>query len=442
MTWTRRTSAGFVAGFVASTLVLTACGGGDESEGTGASGGESTGPLVVWFPGNSETEMALVNDTIVPAFEEETGAEVEVTFVDWADMSPKLNAAFAAGTAPDVIGHGIAAAPDLVANDRVEDLSPYLEELDASVTEDMGAALTGGEVDGKLSIMPLIMTIRMIAYSGADFEAAGLDPDNPPTTWEGVKDAALTLTERDGDQISRAGLVMGSQPIAAQQSFATLLWSNGGDFLTEDGSASTLSTPEAEAALEFFAGLYQGDEAVDNLLGVEWAASPEAQQPVITGAAAMQLTSAGSITKLQEAGPDRDIRLMPPPAFEGQEPGAFGGPGNGLMINKDSENKDLAWEFIANMIDPEVNVQYAQAQGQLPVHESAVDVEPYASNPELQKAIEALAAGHGNPPVVGWVQMRDAMSQFLERALHGEMSPADALEQADAEVDKVIEATS
>lgn len=430
----RKAPVGFAAGALATSLLLTACGGGEAASG----GGEGDGPLVVWFPGNSEAEMALVNDTIVPAFEEETGADVEVTYVDWADMSPKLNAAFAAGTAPDVVGHGIAAAADLVANDRIEDLTPYVEDLDPGVRDDLATALDGGTVDGSHAIMPLLMTIRMVVYSGTDFAAAGLDPDNPPTTWEGVKDAAETLTVREGDQIARAGLVVPSHPIAAQQTFATLLWSSGGEFLSGDGSEATLDTPQAEAALEFFASLYHGADAVDNQLGTAWADSPEAQHPVVTGDAAMELANAGSITKLQAAAPERDLRLMPPPGFEGHDPAAFGGPANGLMINKDSDKKELAWQFLEYMIDPEINVQYVQALGGLPIHASSADAEAFASNPELRKAVEALSASRGNPNVVGWVQMRDAMSQFLERAIHGDVSPADALRDADAEVAKII----
>ncbi|SED75994.1 ABC transporter substrate-binding protein [Jiangella alba] len=426
--------AGVLAGTLATALLLTACGGGQAA----GDDGDGGGPLVVWFPGNSEEEMALVNDTIVPAFEEETGADVEVTFVDWADMSPKLNAAFAAGTAPDVVGHGIAAAADLVANDRVEDLTPYVEELDPALRDDMSTAIEGGKVDGKYTIMPLLMSIRMIVYSGADFAAAGLDPDDPPATWEDVKEIAQTLTVREGDQISRAGLAVPSQPIAAQQSFATLLWSNGGELLADDASEATLDTPEAEEALAYFAGLYQGPDAVDNQLGTAWSDAPEAQHPVVTGAAAMELAIAGTIAKLQAAAPDRDLRLMPPPSFDGHEPAAFGGPANGLMINKDSANKDLAWDFIEYMIDPEVNVDYVQSLGGLPIHASSADAEAFASNPELQRAVEALSASRGNPNVVGWVQMRDAMGQFLERAIHGEASPADALEQADAEVEKIL----
>jgi len=402
----------------------------------GSNEGEGDSELVVWFPGNTEAEMELVQDSIVPAFEEEAGVDIEVTYVDWPDLGPKLNAAFAAGTAPDVIGHGVAATADLAANGRVLDLSEYLDQMDPTQREDMGSALPGGEVDGTPYMVPLMTTIRMIAYSAADFEAAGLDPEAPPETWEEVREVAEDLTERDGSEISRAGLVVPSDPIGVQQTFGTLLWSNGGEFISDDGNA-TMDTPEAIEALEFYASLYDGESAVDNTLGAQLPNQP-AETPVVTGQAAMQLINAGDIIKLQEAGPDRDLRLMAPPAFDGAEPGAFGGPANGLMINADTAVPDLAWDFVSAMVEPETNLEYVEALGALPVHASSIDSDYISANPELQRAVEALPSAHPNPNVPGWTQMRDAMGQHLERALHGEVEPADALEQANTEVAGIL----
>ena len=135
---------------------------------------------------------------IVPAFEKETGAQVNVTYVNWSDMSTKLNAAFAAGTAPDVFGHGPAAVADFVTNKRVEPLTTYISQLDKNDLNDLSSALQGGQVNGVQYLVPLSMTGNLIMYNAADFTAAGLNPDQPPTTWEGVYNAAKKLTKRDG----------------------------------------------------------------------------------------------------------------------------------------------------------------------------------------------------------------------------------------------------
>ncbi|HEX6686885.1 MAG TPA: extracellular solute-binding protein, partial [Candidatus Limnocylindrales bacterium] len=287
-----------------------------------------------------------------------------------------------------------------------------------------------------------IATVRLLVYSGADFKAAGLDPDQPPKTWQEVKAAADKLTQRADGKISRAGLVMPSDPIGAQQTFSTLIWSNGGELLSPDGRKAAFSSPEGIAALEYQAALYNGATAVDNTLGGTWTTAPPAQQPIATGKASMQFAGSGDIKKYQTAAPDRDLRLMPPVGFGSKKPQTFGGAANGLMINKDTADADLAWKFVAAMIGKETGLKYSEALGVLPVRASAVDSPSVSSNAELKKAVAALQFSHGNPNVPGWIQMRDALGKQLELALHGKASASQVLNQASSEVDKTIAASS
>lgn len=429
MTNVRWKRTGAVLAGLMLAVTAGACGGG---------AGSSSDTLTVWFPGTDESEMSLVNEEIVPQFEKETGREVEVTFVDWADMSPKLNAAFAAGTAPDVFGHGIAATADLVANERIEDLTPYVEELGAEETKDLQNALPGGQVDDRQYTMPILMTLRLMVYSAADFSEAGLDADAPPETWEEVRSTAAQLTETEGDRISHSGLAAPSQPISRQQTYATLLWSNGGELLTEDENSAALSTPEALEALEYFTELYQGDQPVDGTLGQAWSDEPPAQQPIASGKASMQLTSVSEVADLQQAAPDRKITPMEPLAFKGEDPAAFGGPANGLMINRDSQQKDQAWQFIEFMISEEISTKYATELGNLPIRKSAAKSDAVKSDELLSATLDDLQYAHGNPNVPGWVQMRDELDKSLESALRGKQPPEEALKQASSEIDALL----
>lgn len=418
-------------------LAISGCAG----TGGGEEGGGDADKLTVWFPGTNQTEIDLVTDTIVPAFEEETGVEVEVTFLDWSDLSTKLNAAFPAGTAPDVFGHGPAAIADFVVNDRIEELDSYLDELDPADVEDFAASLPGGQVDDVQYLIPLSMQGNMFVYDAADFTEAGLDPDNPPETWEEILDAAEQLTVREGDTITRSGLLLASQAVGRQQTFANLLLAAGGDQV-KDGKAA-FNTPEGEEALQFFVDTYSGDDAVGTNLGENYMDAAPAQQPVALDTASIQMTVAPRATQIVEAAPDLDLRVMPVPKFESaDEPGALGGSGAGLMINKDSKAKDLAWKFISYMLSPEISEQYTEGIGAVPTRASALDTEYVQSSPIVQAWLEAGQYFTPNPNVGGWVQARDTMDTYLEQALHGQLSAKDALEQMEATVNDVLESSA
>jgi multiple sugar transport system substrate-binding protein len=407
-----------------------------------SSAGGDADSITVWFPGANQAEIDLVNGTIVPAFEEETGADVEVTFVDWGDLSPKLNAAFAAGTAPDVFGHGPAAVADFVANERVVDLGPYLDELDPALADDVAAALPGGQVGGTQYLIPLSLQGMLVAYDADAFTAAGLDPDDPPTTWEGVLDAARQLTERDGSTVTRSGLLVPSNAIGAEQAFAGFLAAAGGELLSEDGTAVAFDSPEGERALSYYVDLYGGDQPVAGMLGEDYVNLPPAQQPLVLGDAAMTLLTAPAMKQAFEAAPDKDLRVMPPLSFEGAEPAMWGGAGPGLMINADSEAPDLAWDFISYMLDPEVAAAYTEGIGAVPVHASAADSDYVADSPVMQAFVEAAPALVPNPNVTGWVGMRDALDARLQEALFGTTDVPTTLSTAADEVGALLGAGS
>jgi multiple sugar transport system substrate-binding protein len=396
--------------------------------------------LTVWFPGTNQAEIDLVTGPIKEAFEEETGATLEVTFVDWGDLSVRLNAAFAAGTAPDVFGHGPAAVADFVINDRLEALDGYLAELDQADLDDMEAGLLGGQVDGKQYLMPLLMQGSLLVYDAADFEAAGLDPDAPPTTWEEVLAAAEKLTVRDGDTITRSGLLVPSQQIARQQTFATLIMSAGGSQLNAQDTEATFNSAEGVKAIEFFRDLFAGPDAVAASLGADYVNAPPAQQPLVLDTAAMVIQSATAVNQMLEVDSELDLRIIDAVPFEGQAQGfALGGSGPGLMINSDSRVKDLAWTFITHMVAPDVAAQYTEGIGAVPVRASAAETDYVKNSPVLQAFVANAPNFAPNPNVPGWVQARDTMDKYIEQVLNDVTPAQDALNQAKAEVDKVLE---
>jgi multiple sugar transport system substrate-binding protein len=427
------------AGVTALALVLTGCGLG----GTPKTEPQNPGSLSVWFPGTNKAEIELVTKTIVPAFERETGSKVAVTFVDWADLSPKLNAAFAAGTAPDVFGHGPAAVADFVTNDRLEPLTAYVATLSKDDAVDIDPAMPGGQVRGTQYLVPLSMQGNLIVYRADLYAEAGLDPNSPPSTWEGVYDAAKKLTRKDGSgKVTRAGLLLPSHPIGLQQSFAALIGSAGGEQVTADGTKAAFDSPEGVKALTYLTDVYSGPNPVGNNLGANYLDAPATQQPVVTGDAVMAMQTPNNIQQMLKAKPDLPLKLMQPPKFEGAKSGvALGGAGPGLMINKDSAAKDLAWKFISYMISPKISASYTKGIGALPVRASAADTEYVKKSPVLQAFVQAAGNFRPNPNVPGWTKIRDTMAKHLEQGVNKRVDADTALKQCATEINGILAAS-
>jgi len=422
---------------VALALVAACSSGGGAGE---TSGDTSGGHLTVWFPGTDPAESALVKDSLVPQFEKSTGAKVDVTYVDYANLSNKLAAAFAAGTAPDVFGHGPAAVADLVVNDRLEPLQADVDAMSQADRDDLAAALPGGQVDGKQYLMPLQMQGWVLAYNKDDFKAAGLDPENPPSTWEQLRDDAKKLTVRDGSgKITRSGLLLATDPIGREQSFATLIAGAGGSLIDTSAKTASFDSPQGKKALDYYVSLFNGPDAVATGLGTSFSANPPAQQPLVLGTASITLLAANGVQKIVKAYPGKHIGIIPPLKFEGADHGAaFGGAGPGLMINADSKAKDLGWKFIDFMVGKDVNSQYVQSFGGIPVRGSAASSSYVTSSAVLSAVVKAAPEFVPNPNVAGWVQARDKMDANLEEALNRKAPTQDVLKSMASDVNDVL----
>lgn len=417
---------------VIGALAVTGCAGGAP---TATDEGDASDTLTVWFPGSSQPEIELVTETLVPQFEEATGIDVEVTFVDWGDLAPKLNSAFAAGTAPDVFGHGPAAAADLAANDRVMSLDDFVAEMPQEEQADLSAALTGGQVDGTQYLMPLSISGQLIAYRADLLAEAGVDPEGI-ASWDDLHTAAEALTVREGDRITRAGVLLGTAAIQRSLTFNALISAAGGELMSADGSTAEFAGPEGVEALTYFTDLYNGKDAVADNLGNDYLNSAPAEQPLTTGAAAMTLLTSQAVSQIVAANPDLEIGVLP--ALEFSQPAAFGGAGAGLFINADTAEPDAAWDFIEFMTSSEISTAYAEGTGTIPIRASAADSDYVQSSPVVQAFLGQVGNFVPNPNVVSWTQIRDVLDTYLEQALAGVATPQEALDGAAEQVAGIV----
>ena len=419
---------------IASSALFLAAACGD----SGSDGGEaSDDTLRVWFPGNLAEEIELLEDTLIPQFEEEHGLNVQVEFVDWGDLATRLSTAFAGGTAPDIFGHGNAAAAQYAANERVISLDGYLSEMAEDEVADL-TFLDEGKVDGEQIIMPLRGFGHLLAYRTDLFEDAGLNPEEPPSDWGSLRSDAEALTVRDGNKITRSGLVMSTEDqTSMSQAFSNFFFQAGGEFLSSDGASVAWDSDAGHDALEFLTGLYVGDGAVSNGIG-EKISNSGGQHPLVTERAAMAFIDEATLKTIYEQSPDVAEKIRVAAPITGTETAAFGGAGNGLFISADSELQDAAWEFIKFLIEPESAKSYVETVGGIPARASLAEDPDLASIPYIKPYMDAAESFRGNPNIEEWTEIRDILGGHIEAAMRGAETPTEALEESTADANGVL----
>jgi multiple sugar transport system substrate-binding protein len=191
-------------------------------------------------------------EVVIPQFEAAyPHIKVELTLGAWTDVSELYPVWMAGDAMPDVaqaggtvlgslIGQGIAAPLDrfmLNWKDKAQFVPP---------------AMMDGEVNGHQYSVPFRIDQRVLAYRRDFFAEAGLDPDQPPTTWDELTIASRRLVQRDSNGVVVRGGFMADPH---WHIFTSFLYHAGGDFLTPDLKSAAFNNAAGVEAMEYHLSL-------------------------------------------------------------------------------------------------------------------------------------------------------------------------------------------
>lgn len=272
-----------------------------------------------------------------------------------------------------------------------------------------------------------------VVYYNADyFVAAGLDPANPPTTFEGWLEIAPALAEASGKPVFNFGYGADNWILQA------FVESNGGRMLVcVDGEYRTgLDSPEAAAGLQAWADLVLSGQSIN-------AGYSEATPAFIAGETVTYTYSIAGRGGIQP-NVNFDLRATTFPQF-GDNPVRIPTGGNLLTVfATDAAQQEAAWRWIQYLTSVEGLSQWTRGLGYVPLYEAVTQdpayVEFLASNPIQQVAnsqLDRMVRWTSFPGANG-LAAGEAAFRATQAALSGEMTAAEALAQAAAEINELI----
>jgi multiple sugar transport system substrate-binding protein len=292
---------------------------------------------------------------LIPQFEEETGAKVEITQLAEDQLSDQYNVKLNAGTDEiDVLMYRPLQETKLFgSNGYLADLTTLAGEDSVFAVDDFQPgplALTTYE--GALVGVPII-TERTVLYYRTDLlEAAGVEV---PTTLDELYEAAAAIHKANP---SVAGYIGRTAKSAAVTQFSAFLHSFGGTWINEDGT-SAIGSKEARAAYEFYGKLIKDHTTATINPEMSW---PEAAAVFQQGQAAF-MADADSLyanfTNPEKSTVSDKIGFAPFPAGPaGSKP--YNVAAWAVGVNEASANKDAAWQFIKWATSKEITIATAK----------------------------------------------------------------------------------
>jgi multiple sugar transport system substrate-binding protein len=315
------------------------------------------------------------------------------------------------------------------------DLAPLLKAEDNLDKLGYTAPILGLGFHGGVQCGMAFATSNPISYYNVDlFKRAGLNPDQFPTTWDGVIDNAKKIRAL-GDGIEG----MFFRWPGDDWMFSALLYGHGGRMLNADESDVAFNGPEGLAALTL----------LDRMV-------KEGGMPNYAGTADLQAFAAGKLGQMfrttaqvrsisQSVGSNFELRTTIMPVIDAQK-GRLPTGGAGAMITAtDPAKVKAAWEFIKFATSAEGTTLMVKNTGYVPVNNLAITDPSYLSdfykqNPLFQAATRQV------PLMIPWyafpgqnsVRVTQVMVDNLARIAEQKATPAVVLADMATEVRKLI----
>ncbi len=391
--------------------------------------------IVYWTHWEQNTEFNKWYETKGKEFAKKTGYEVEVVTIPFQGYESKYLAALM----------GKSGAPDFFNGmaqqwcgqyDFCDRMPADLEKIwDENIPKYM---VPIGKWKGARYGIPIENGNFGQMYLNVDmFKKAGLNPDQPPKTFDELLVAMKKLTILDAKgEPAQVGFAIRHKgvPLGVADKFLSFAHAFGARMLspTLDQATGYANSPEMVAALTFFGNLVLKDKVASLALG-----SPE--DAFAQKRAAVMFRESWYFGWLKNNAPDVAFKVYALPCQK-LCPGA----GNLFpwadLVYKNSPNKQIVWEYMRFISNAQDDLAHHQTQGTLPIWTVNMESAYAKARPDYQSIKDTLvrlpAPNYNSHPKSG--ELAAAFGEAVAGVLYGKGEPKPLLDAAAARMDQIL----
>jgi multiple sugar transport system substrate-binding protein len=349
---------------VALALVLTACGtGGGEVE----NDVNADGKVVVEVAMDAGLEQDAIDafNKRVDQFEA-ANKDIDIRPQEYTWTAATFTSQLAGGTIPDVFTVPFTDGRGLIERKQIADVSGEVSKLPYAKSFNPNVARAGQSTDGKQWAVPIAAYGQALHYNRTLFTQAGLDPDNPPSTWDAIRSAAKQITQRTG----QAGYAQMTTDNTGGWILTTVDYALGGrtEKLKGEKATATIDTPEMAKAVDLMRAMRWEDDSMGANFLYDWAGI---NQDFAAGRIGMYVSGGGNygnlVTQNALKPQDYGVSILP---LSGKDAGVLGGGTLAVVSPKTGEKtraaavKWIDFFYMGKLTDKDAAVLNAKTQAE------------------------------------------------------------------------------
>jgi len=365
---------------------------------------------------------------------EEQNPDVKVKWVDvpWADMEKKILSATAANNAPDVANLNVPFSMKLAELDALVDMDSNLDQ--ETIDKYFPTVWEANTFEGETHAIPWYLSTSLTMYNTEIFKEAGLDPNNPPQYYDELLEMGRTVKEETGKYLL-------FPPIAETGRYLEYMVREGIPLTNEDGTAA-FNTEKSVELLQMWTTMYEEGIIPEETVTEGHNAAVDVYQ---SGQAAILLTGPQFLSRIEENAPEVFEVTEVAPEISGNAD-RVGVAVMNIAVLEQTEHKQAALDFAAFITNNKNQLDFAKIVNILPSTKEAAQ-DPYftdvdeGSVKDRAKKVSAQQLDRATnlvPPMENQGELNEVINQMVQNALLGEKTPAEALNDAEAEWNNIV----
>ena len=396
--------------------------------------------LTLYYPVSVGGPLTQVVDGMIDAFEQQN-PEIDVNAIyagNYNDARVKALAALKSGQPAQLSVMFSIDVHELMDQDAIIPFDDLVEsdEEKAWLASFYPALMENGTVDGVTYGIPFQRSTIVMYYNKDAFREAGLDPEQPPQTWDQLAEMGQQLVKTGADgQVERWGAMIPSTGYPYWM-FGALAKQNGEVLMNSAGNQTWFDKPGVVEALAYWRDL-----------GSKYGVMPEGtiewgtlRQNFLEQKTAIMWHSTGNLTAVKNnARFDFGVAMLPAHTTFGSPTGG----GNFYIFKQSSpEERRAALKLVRFMTSPEQAAHWSIETGYMGVSPAAYETEalnqyvktfpPAAvARDQLQYATAELSTHQAG-------RIRKLLDDAIQSVLNGQSEPQDALEAAQKRAQRIL----
>jgi len=359
--------------------------------------------------------------------------------IPYANFRDELAASAPAGVGPDIVTLFYGWIPAFVDAGYLVPLpdDPFSEDF---ILETFSPMVANSKFEGSYWAIPTAVRSLALFWNKDIFEAAGLDPEAPPTTLDEFVNMAQATTIYDGSGTDIFNITQqGHAPALAAQDHhwfrEVLLRQFGGAPYSDDGRTVTYNSEAGCAAFAWLAAFETEYKTGSNDLFTD------ATQAFINGESALHVDGSFRVGTIARNNPDLNYGVTELPIGPNSERHTFGSywtHGITRRANDDPARLEAATKFLQFITTAEAGTLWVNNVGELPAQLTAASDEDILNDPILGAFSAGLAYSHATFFVDESAQ-RQVLIDAFDNVRLGGMDPCEALDEAAAAEQELLD---